>query len=71
MAVNVPFLSHLNDDLAPGKNIDGETYWHELNENFRDDILTSKLFEEYMTPYKNVSLYVIGPYNEDDSIVTQ
>jgi hypothetical protein len=71
MSVNDPLLRHLNDDLAPGKNMDWVNFWNELNEKFKDDANTLKLFEEYMPPYKNVSSYVIRLYNEDDSIATQ
>lgn len=72
MAVNDPLLRHLNEDLVEGKNIDWVSFWSELNEAFRNDPNTSKLFEEYMPPYKNVSSYVIRLYNQDDgSMATQ
>ena len=71
MAVNDPLLRHLNDDLAAGKNIDWVSFWDELNEKFKNDTITSKLFEEYMPAYKNVSSYVIRLYNEDEPIATQ
>jgi hypothetical protein len=66
MAVNDPLLRHLNDDLREGKNIDWVSFWSELNDAFVNDPTTSKLFEEYMPPYKNVSSYVIRLYNQDD-----
>jgi hypothetical protein len=71
MAVNDPLLRHLNDNLTAGKTIDWVSFWNELNEKFKDDANASKLFEEYMPPYKNVSSYVIRLYNENDSIVAQ
>jgi hypothetical protein len=71
MAVNDPLLRHLNEDLATGKDIDWISFWNKLNEKFRNDPNTSKLFEEYMPPYKNVSSYVIRLYHEDDSIAMQ
>ena len=55
MAVNDPLLRHLNDSLAAGKKIDWVNFWSELSQKFKNDPLTSKLFEEYMPPYKNVS----------------
>jgi hypothetical protein len=42
-----------------------------LNEKFKDDPNTLKLFEEYIPPYKNVSSYVIRLYNEDESVAAQ
>jgi hypothetical protein len=71
MAVNDPLLRHLNDDLASGVNIDWVSFWNEMREKFKNDTNTSKLFEEYMPPYNNVSAYVIRLYNEDDSAVAQ
>jgi len=69
--VNDPLLQHLNDDLAAGKDIDWVSFWDELNEKFKRDGNTLKLFEEYMPPYKNVSSYVIRLYNEDDLVAAQ
>jgi len=71
MAVNDPLLLHLNEALAAGKDIDWVSFWGELNETFKNDWNTLKLFEEYMPPYKNVSSYVIRLYNEDDLTAKQ
>jgi hypothetical protein len=71
MAVNDPLLLHLNDDLVAGKNIDWVGFWDELNEKFKNDPNTSKLFEEYMPPYKNLSSYVIRLYGESNSLPVQ
>jgi len=71
MAVNDPLLRYLNDNLAAGKNIDWVNFWSELSQKFKNDPLTSKLFEEYMPPYKNVSSYVIRLYNQDDADTMQ
>jgi len=66
MAVNDPLLRHLNDYLVDGKNIDWVNFWSELNDNFKKEANTSRLFEEYIPPYKNVSSYVIRLYNYHD-----
>ncbi len=72
MAVNDPLLRHLNNDLAEGRSIDWVNFWSELNEAFKNDATASKLFEEYIPPYKNVSSYVIRLYNyHDDGIVSR
>lgn len=69
MAVNDPLLYHLNNDLAKGKNMDWAIFWEESNEAFKNDSNASKLFEEYIPPYKNVSSYVIKLYKyHDDEI---
>jgi hypothetical protein len=44
MSVNDPLLRHLNDDLAPGKNIDWVNFWNELKEKFKDDENRLKAF---------------------------
>jgi hypothetical protein len=72
MAVNDPLLRHLNDDLSEGKDIDWVDFWNELNVSFKNETTASKLFEEYIPPYKNVSSYVIRLYNyRDDGIVAR
>ncbi len=72
MAVNDPLLRHLNNDLAEGRSIDWVNFWSELNEAFKNDATASKLFEEYIPPYKNVSSYVVRLYNyHDDGIVSR
>ena len=63
MAVNDPLLDHLNDYLIQGKDIDWVNFWNELNDSFKKESNTAKLFEEYIPPYKNVSSYVIRLYN--------
>jgi hypothetical protein len=68
MAVNDPLLRQLNNDLAESKNIDWINFWNEMNTVFKNDLAVSKLFEEYVPPYKNVSSFVVKlyNYNEDD-----
>jgi len=66
MAVNDPLLRHLNEYLVDGKNLDWVNFWNELNEIFKKESNSSKLFEEYIPPYKNVSSYVIRLYNYHD-----
>jgi hypothetical protein len=68
MAVNDPLLGHLNSELLEGKSLDWVNFWNELNEAFKKDANASKLFEEYIPPYKNVSSYVIRlyKYHNDD-----
>jgi hypothetical protein len=71
MAVNDPLLNHLNSYLVDGKNVDWVTFWDELSTGFKKDINVSKLFEEYIPPYKNVSSYVIRLYNYHDDVVSK
>jgi hypothetical protein len=72
MAVNDPLLRQLNNELLEGKSLDWVDFWNELNGTFKNDANVSKLFEEYIPPYKNVSSYVIRLYNyHNDDIVSR
>jgi len=71
MAVNDPLLNHLNSYLISGKNVDWVTFWDELSTGFKKEVNVSKLFEEYIPPYKNVSSYVIRLYNYHDDVVSR
>jgi hypothetical protein len=71
MAVNDPLLNHLNSYLIDGKNVDWVTFWDELSMGFKKEVNISKLFEEYIPPYKNVSSYVIRLYNYHDEVVSR
>ena len=66
MAVNDPLLRQLNNDIADGKNIDWINFWNEMNSAFKNDATASKVFEEYVPPYKNVSSFVVKLYNYDE-----
>jgi len=71
MIVNDPLLHQLNNELLRGKNIDWVVFWNQLNETFKKDTNASRLFEEYIPPYKNVSSYVIKlyKYNDDEAVL--
>ena len=71
MAVNDPLLNHLNSYLIDGKNVDWVTFWDELSTGFKKEVNVSKLFEEYIPPYKNLSSYVIRLYNYHDDVVSR
>ena len=71
MAVNDPLLNHLNSYLIDGRNVDWVTFWDELSTGFKKEVNVSKLFEEYIPPYKNVSSYVIRLYNYHDDVVSK
>jgi len=71
MAVNDPLLNHLNNYLIEGENVDWVTFWDELSSSFKKEVNVSKLFEEYIPPYKNVSSYVIRLYNYHDDVVSR
>jgi len=65
MIVNDPLLKQLSAYLNEGKNLDWVNFWGELNESFKKDAAATKLFEEYIPPYKNLSSFVVRLYNYD------
>jgi hypothetical protein len=72
MAVNDPLLRQINSNLLESKGLDWVSFWNDLSAKFKNDTNASKLFEEYIPPYKNVSSYVIRLYNyPGDGIVAK
>jgi hypothetical protein len=67
MAVNDPLLRQLTTDLAAGQNLDWISFWGELNESLKKDPTASKLFEEYIPPYQNLSAFLVRLYNYDSN----
>ena len=63
MFVNDPMLSVINTSLAGGKDLNWSLAWSELDEKFKKNPEASKLFSEYVPPFKNVSLFVYKLYN--------
>jgi len=55
--VNLPFFQLLTDKLRKGYNIDWIPFWKEL-----DKMITAKIFEDYIPPYKNLGALFIKAY---------
>jgi hypothetical protein len=55
--VNQPFFQLLTDKVRNGNNIDWIPFWKEL-----DLMVTSKIFEDYIPPYKNLGAIFIKAY---------
>jgi hypothetical protein len=62
MSVNDPMLSVINTSLAEGKDLIWSTAWSDLDEKFKKSPEASKLFSEYVPPFKNISLFVYKLY---------
>jgi hypothetical protein len=69
MTVNDPLLKQLYTYLQDGKNLDWVNFWGQLSESFKKDPAATKLFEEYIPPYKNLSSFVVRLYNYDSAPV--
>jgi hypothetical protein len=55
--VNLPFFQLLTDKLRKGNNIDWIPFWKEL-----DKMITAKIFEDYIPPYKNLGALFIKAF---------
>jgi hypothetical protein len=66
MFVNDPMLNAINTTLSEGKDINWLTIWSQLSEKFKNETEISRLFREYVPPYKNISLFVYKLYNNDE-----
>jgi hypothetical protein len=55
--VNKPFFQLLTDKIRNGNNIDWIPFWKEL-----DAMVTDKIFEDYVPPYKNLGALFIKAY---------
>jgi hypothetical protein len=56
-SVNRPFFQLLTDKVRAGKDINWIPFWKEL-----DQMVTDKIFEDYMPPYKNLGAIFIKAY---------
>lgn len=65
MAVNDPMLNAINNNILNGNDLQWEPLWQALKDHFKNDAATTRLFEEYVPPYKNVGVFVYRLYNAD------
>lgn len=58
--VNDPFFQLLTDKVRNGKDINWVPFWNEL-----DKMVTAKIFEDYIPPYKNLGALFIMAYKKE------
>jgi hypothetical protein len=58
--VNDPFFQLLTDKVRNGKDINWVPFWSEL-----DKMVTAKIFEDYIPPYKNLGALFIMAYKKE------
>ena len=63
--VNEPMLKLINDQLLNGKDLDWSELWASLDKQFRPNKLVYDYFQEYVPPYKNVSLLVAALFAKE------
>lgn len=62
-SINDPIIEIINETLQTGNDLVWSKIWDELKARFGKDELTMNLFNEYIPPGKNVSLFVLKLFN--------
>ncbi len=68
MAVNDPLLALINQEIRAGNALDWPALWNQLGTKLKNTS-TYKVFEEYVPPYKNISLFVIKLFQQNETAV--
>jgi len=61
--INDPLIEEINETLLEGKDLEWSVVWADLQNRFQKDEFTLNLFNEYLPPGKNVSLFVLKLFN--------
>jgi len=61
--INDPMIDEINETLLNGKDLVWADVWNNLQKRFSKDEFTLNLFNEYLPPIKNVSLFVLKLFN--------
>lgn len=61
--VNDPMIDEINQTLLGGKDLVWSAVWVDLQKRFSKDEFTLNLFNEYLPPVKNLSLFVLKLFN--------
>ena len=62
-SVNDPIIEAINETLQNGNDLIWADIWSKLRDRFGKDEFTLNLFNEYIPPGKNVSLFVLKLFN--------
>ena len=62
-SINDPIIEVINATLLNKKDLSWPLIWEKLQDRFRKDEFTLNLFNEYIPPGKNVSLFVLKLFN--------
>jgi hypothetical protein len=61
--INDPMIDEINETLLQGKDLVWSDVWSNLQKKFSRDEFTLNLFNEYLPPVKNLSLFVLKLFN--------
>ena len=62
-SINDPIISMINETLISKSDLHWPEVWEKLRTRFSKDQTTLNLFNEYIPPGKNVSLFVLKLFN--------
>ena len=62
-SINDPIISVINESLLNNEDLFWPMIWEKLSARFSKDEFTRNLFNEYIPPGKNVSLFVLKLFN--------
>jgi len=62
-SINDPIISVINETLLNKEDLSWPMIWEKLSARFSNDEFTRNLFNEYIPPGKNVSLFVLKLFN--------
>ena len=62
-SINDPIISVINETLLNKEDLFWPMIWEKLSARFNNDEFTRNLFNEYIPPGKNVSLFVLKLFN--------
>ncbi len=65
--INDPMIQALNDSFLLSRDIHWPAMWDSLGVTFSKSESTRELFNDYVPPYRNLSLFVVRLYNFDAS----
>jgi hypothetical protein len=64
LQVNEPILKAINERLINEKDLDWSEIWNSLDKQFKPKQIAYDYFQEYVPPYKNISLLVAALYTQ-------
>ena len=62
-SINDPIIKIINETLLSNEDLSWPVIWEKLSAQFSNDEFTRNLFNEYVPPGKNVSLFVLKLFN--------
>jgi hypothetical protein len=62
-SINDPIINVINETLLNKEDLSWPVIWEKLSIRFNNDEFTRNLFNEYIPPGKNLSLFVLKLFN--------